>query len=107
MTSIGQVSGVENHRRVMMMQLRHRPRFAQETIGNVGVAGEFAFDDLDCYGAFESEVGGKVNGAHAAGPNFTFNPESASDELGDIHIDLPCRVKRPDHASSFYLGWGK
>ena len=46
--------------------------------------------------AFESEVGGKVNSSHAAGPDFAFNPESASDELGAIHIDLPCRVKMPE-----------
>src|SRR5688572_1716945 len=88
-TAVGQVSGVEDHRSVWMVQLRHRARFAQKTICNVGVAGKFALDDLDCYGPIESEVGGEVNSSHAAGPDFAFNPESSSDKLGDIHRDLP------------------
>jgi hypothetical protein len=69
-----------------MMQLRHRPRFAQKTIRNVSVARELSLDDLYCDRPVQSEVGGEVNSSHAAGPDFSFYPESASDELGDIHM---------------------
>jgi hypothetical protein len=69
-----------------MAQLGHRSRFAQKTIGNVCIAGEFAANDLNGDRTFETEVRGKVNGTHAAGPDFTFYSESASDKLGDIHI---------------------
>jgi hypothetical protein len=80
-----------------MVQLGHRACFAQETIRDVSIACKFAPDDLDSYGTIESEVSGKVNSAHAASPDFSFNPESSSDELGDIHSDLPCRNKRPEN----------
>jgi hypothetical protein len=69
-----------------MAQLGHRPRFAQKTIGDVCITGELAANDLDGNRTFETEVRGKVNGAHAAGPDFTLYSESASDKLGDIHI---------------------
>ncbi len=105
-TAVGKRSGVEDHRRVRMMQLRHRSCFAQKTICNVSVGCEFAFDDFDCYGAVESEMSGEVNSAHAAGPDFAFDPEPASDELGDIHIDLPCRIKGRTQFQ-FFRGWGK
>src|SRR5688500_13761083 len=105
-SSVRQVSGVEDHCRVRMMQLRHCACFAQKTICDVSVACEFALDDLDCYGTFQSEVGGEVNSSHAAGPDFSFNPESASDELRDIHIDLPCRIKRPE-TTPLWLGLGE
>src|SRR6185503_4421701 len=105
-TSVRQVSGVENHRGVRMAQLRHRARFAQETIGHVGVSREFRSDDLDCDRAFEVQVGGKVNSAHAAGPDFAFYSESASDKLGDIHIDLPSG-KRSKSASFWTWAGGR
>jgi hypothetical protein len=69
-----------------MMELRHRPRFAQKTVRDVRVAGELPLDDLYCDRSFESQVGSEIDRSHAAGPDFSFNPESASDELGDIHI---------------------
>jgi hypothetical protein len=69
-----------------MAQLRHRSSFTQETIGNVCIARELATNDLDGDGSFETKVRGKVNSAHAAGPDFAFYSESAGDELGDIHI---------------------
>jgi hypothetical protein len=69
-----------------MAQLRHRPRFAQETIGDVCITGELATNDLDGDRTFETEMRGKVNGTHAAGPDFAFYSESASDKLGDIHF---------------------
>jgi hypothetical protein len=86
MTAVRKISGVEDHRRVRMMKLCHRPRFAQKTISNVGVARELAFDDLYCDRSFKSEMGGEVDSSHAAGPDFSFDPEPSSDELGDIHI---------------------
>jgi hypothetical protein len=72
-----------------MAQLCHRARFAKKATGDVGVSSELGSDDLDCNRAFQIQVGGKVNGTHAAGPDFPFYSESASDKLGDIHIDLP------------------
>jgi hypothetical protein len=69
-----------------MAQLGHRPRFAQKTIGDVCITGELASNDLDSDRTFETEMGGKVNGTHAAGPDFTFYSEPASDKLGDIHF---------------------
>jgi hypothetical protein len=69
-----------------MVQLGHRSRFAQKTIGYVCITGELAANDLDGDGTFETEVRGQVNRAHAAGSDFTFYSESASDKLGDIHI---------------------
>src|SRR6185437_274375 len=78
-TSVRQGSGVENHRGVRMTQLRHRARFAQETIGDVGVSREFGSDDFYGDGALEVQVRGQVNRAHAAGPYFAFYSESASD----------------------------
>ena len=105
-TTVRQVSGVEDHRRVRMAQLRHRARFAQETIGDVGITGKFAPDDLDGDRTFETEVRGKVNRSHAAGPDFAFYSESASDKLGDIHIDLPSG-KRSQRSSVFGLVRGK
>jgi len=72
-----------------MAQLRHRSRFAEEAIGDVGVRRKLGPDDLDCDRAFQIEVRGKVNSAHAAGPDLPLYSEPASDKLGDIHIDLP------------------
>jgi hypothetical protein len=72
-----------------MAQLCHRSRFAQETIGNVFITRDLTADDLDCDTSFETEMGRKVNSAHAAGSDFAFNLEPASDNLRDNHIDLP------------------
>jgi hypothetical protein len=69
-----------------MAELCHRSRFTQKTIGDVGIACALALDDFDCDWPFQTEVRGKVDSSHAAGPEFTFYPESASDKLGDIHI---------------------
>jgi hypothetical protein len=69
-----------------MAQLRHRSRFAQKSIGYVSVAGKLAFDDFDGYRPFETEVRGKIDSAHAAGPDFAFDPEPSGDKLGDIHF---------------------
>jgi hypothetical protein len=69
-----------------MTELRHCPRFAQETIGNVSIAGEFALDDLYCYRSFETQVCGEIDSAHATGPDLACDPEPAGDTLGDIHI---------------------
>jgi hypothetical protein len=77
-----------------MAQLGHRARFAQESIGDVGIAGKLTPDNLDCDGAFQTKVSGEVDGTHAACPDFALYPESTGDKLGDIHIDLPYRVKR-------------
>jgi len=85
-TAIGQISRVENHCGVRMAEFGHRPRFAQEAIRDVGVSRELGPDDLDCDGAFEIQMGREVNSAHAAGPDWAFYSESASDKLGDIHI---------------------
>jgi hypothetical protein len=69
-----------------MMQLRHRPRFAQKSIGNVGVAGELALDDLYSYRSFQTEVCGEIDRTHPTGSDLSFDPEPAGDKLGDIHI---------------------
>src|SRR5215213_678841 len=105
-TTVRQVSRVEDHRRVCMAQLGHRSGFAEKTIGDVGITGALTLDDLYCDGTFEIEVRGKVNRAHAAGPEFAFYSEPASDELGDIHRDLPSG-KRPGATSGFNLGLGE
>src|SRR5689334_4932725 len=83
---IGQISSVEDHRGVRMAQLGHRSRFAQKSIGNVGVAGEFTPDDLDRDRTLEIEMRGKVNSSHATCSNLALYSESAGDKLGDIHI---------------------
>src|SRR5687768_9109869 len=85
-TPIRQIARVEDHGGVRMMELCHRPRFAQKSIGNVGIAGELALDDLYCYRSFQAEVGGEIDSAHATGSDLTFDPEPAGDKLGDIHI---------------------
>src|SRR5829696_4645367 len=82
MTTIGQISSVEDHRGVGVAKFRHRPRLAKKAVSDVRITRKFAFDDLYCDWPFESEMGGKVNSAHAAGPDFTFYSESASDKLG-------------------------
>jgi hypothetical protein len=69
-----------------MAQLGHRARFAQKPVCDVSIANELTSDDLDRYWSIETKVGGKVNSTHAAGPDFAFDPEPASDKLGDIHI---------------------
>src|SRR5689334_3905370 len=84
--AVRKIARVEDHRRVRMTQLRHRARFAQEPVSDVGIAGKLAFDDLDCYRPFETKVRGKINRAHAAGADFTLDSEPAGDKLGDIHI---------------------
>jgi hypothetical protein len=66
-------------------QLRHRARFAQETIGDVGIAGKLALDDLDGYWTLEAKMCREIDRAHPTGPNFSFDPEPAGDKLGDIH----------------------
>jgi hypothetical protein len=76
-----------------MAQLRHRSRFAQKAIRDVGISRKFRPDDLDCNRAFETKMRGKINRAHAAGPDLAFYSESASDKLGDIHTDLPSGQK--------------
>ena len=85
-TTVRQVPRVEDHRRVWMAQLGHRARFAQKSLGDIGITGEFASDDLDGNRTFEIEMRGKVNRSHAAGPDFALYSESASDKLGDIHF---------------------
>src|SRR5688500_18067078 len=85
-TSIKQIPRVENHLVVRMMEICHGPRFAQKSIGNVGIAGELALDDLYRYRSFQAEVGGEIDSAHATGSDLTFDPEPAGDKLGDIHI---------------------
>src|SRR6201991_4190629 len=85
-TAVRQITGVEDHRGVLMTQLRHRSRFTQKSFRDVGIAGEFALDDLHCYRTFETEMSGEIDSAHAAGPDFAFDPEPARDKLGDIHI---------------------
>jgi hypothetical protein len=69
-----------------MMQLRHRARFAQKSIGNVGVAGELALDDFYGYWSFQTEVCGEIDRTHPTGSDLSFDPEPAGDKLGDIHI---------------------
>src|SRR6185295_1249423 len=81
---VRQISGVEDHRGVRMAQLGHRSRFAQESIGDVGVAGEFTSDDLDRDRTLEIEMRGKVNRTHATRSDFALYSESAGDKLGDI-----------------------
>jgi hypothetical protein len=68
------------------MQLCHRSRFAQKTIGNFRIARKLTPDDFDGDGSLEIEVRGKVNGAHAAGSNLTFYSESACNDSGNIHF---------------------
>jgi hypothetical protein len=87
-TTVRQTAGVEDHRRMRMSELRHRSRLTQETIGDVGVRRELSFDNLYCDRSLKAEVCGKVNSAHATPSNFTLDPESAGDELRDVHIDL-------------------
>src|SRR5215216_6751061 len=53
-TTVRQVSSVEDHRRVRMAQPRHRSRFPEKTIRNVGISSALMLDDLYCDGAFES-----------------------------------------------------
>src|SRR5262245_1227411 len=69
MTTVRKDSRVEDHRGVWMAQPGHRARFAQESIGDVGIARKLTPDDLDCDGAFQTKVGGEVNSAHAACPD--------------------------------------
>src|SRR5688572_31300865 len=85
-TSIRQIARVEDHRRMRMMELCHGPRFAQKSIGNVGIAGELASDDLYCYRSFQTQVRGEIDSAHATGSDLAFDPEPAGNKLGDIHI---------------------
>src|SRR6185369_993339 len=85
-TAVGQITRVKDHRGVRMVQLGHRSRFAQKTIGDVCITGKLAANDLYSNRTFEAEVRGEINRAHAAGPDFTFYSEPASDKLGDIHI---------------------
>jgi hypothetical protein len=86
MTPIWQIAGVEDHRGVRMAQLRHGARFEQKPVCNVSVAGKLTADDFHCYRAFEAEVRGKVDSAHAARADLPFNSEPAGDNLGDIHF---------------------
>jgi hypothetical protein len=69
-----------------MAQLGHRSRFAKKTIGDVGIGRALTLDDLYCDRTFETEVRGKIDRAHTAGPEFAFYSEPASDKLGDIHM---------------------
>jgi hypothetical protein len=69
-----------------MAELRHRACFTQKSFRDVGIAGELALDDFHGYRTFETQVSGEIDSAHAAGPNFTFDPKPAGDKLGDIHI---------------------
>ena len=85
-TAVRKIARVEDHRRVRVAQLRHRARFAQEAIGDVGVTGKLTFDDLDCYRTFETQMRGEIDSAHATGPDFAFDPKSTGDKLGDIHM---------------------
>jgi hypothetical protein len=85
-TTVWQVSGVKNGRRVLMPKFCHRPRFTQETLGHVAVAGKFTFNDFYCDGTLESKVSGKIDRSHTAGSDHTFDPESTGYNLGDIHI---------------------
>ena len=85
-TAVRKIARVEDHRGVLMAQLGHRARFTQKSLGDVGIAGKLALDDLDCYWTFETQVSGEIDSTHAAGPDFAFDPEPARDVLGDIHI---------------------
>src|SRR5215211_7424301 len=106
MTAIGQVAGVEDRRRMRMAQLGHRSRFAEKTVGNISIGRELTSDNFDGDWSLESEMGGKVDSSHAAGPDFAFYSESTSDKLGDIHADLPSGLKGRN-ASVLDLGWGR
>src|SRR5689334_4338098 len=70
---VGQITGVEDHRCVLMTQLGHRPCFAQKSICDVGIADELALDDLDRYWPFETQMRGKVDSTHATGPDFALD----------------------------------
>ena len=85
-TTVRQVAGVEDHRRVRMAQPRHRARLTQEAIGDIAVARKLRFDYFDGYGTFESEMRRSIYRAHAARSDFTFDTEPAGDKLRDIHI---------------------
>ena len=90
-----------------MAQLGHRSRFAKETFGDVSVSRKLRFDDLDCDRSFEIQVGGKVNSTHAAGPEFAFYSEPASDKLGDIHIRPSFGLKGRNAEFGFWTGLGE
>src|ERR1051325_7290097 len=71
-TTVRQISSVEDHRGIRMAKLGHRSRFAKKTIDDVSIGRAFPLDDLYCDWSFESEVRGKVDHSHAAGPEFAF-----------------------------------
>ena len=85
-TSVGQIAGVKDHGCMRVSQLCHRPRFAQETIGDIAVGRKLRFDDLHRDGSIKAEVGGAIHRSHATGSKFVFNTKPAGDKLGDIHI---------------------
>jgi hypothetical protein len=85
-TTVRQVPSVENHGGVLVPQLGHGSRFTQEPFGDVAVTSKFAFDDFYSDGAFQSQVGGKIDRAHASGTDFTFDSESTGNNLGDVHM---------------------
>jgi hypothetical protein len=72
-----------------MTQFCHGARFAQEAISDITVTGELSLDNFDCDGPVETEVSGEIDRTHSTGPDLAFDPKPASDELGDIHGDLP------------------
>jgi hypothetical protein len=60
---------------------------------HVGVGSELRLDNLDGDGAFESEVCGAVNSAHAARADFAFDAKPSGDDMGDIHFWTSFGVK--------------
>jgi hypothetical protein len=61
-------------------------RFSQESFGDIAVTCKFALDNFYGDGAFQSQVGGKINRTHAPDTDFTFDSESTGNNLGDVHM---------------------
>src|SRR4051794_28871666 len=60
-TTVRKISRVENHRGVRVTEFCHCSCFTQKALSNILIASKLAFDDFDCYGALEPEMGGEIN----------------------------------------------
>jgi hypothetical protein len=83
--AIREIAGVKDHGCSLMAELGHSARFAHKSVCDVGVPGEFRFDNLHSYRPLQPKVQGAIDSAHATGADFAFDPKPASDKLRDVH----------------------